>query len=141
MMDKVKEWLDKMELSYALNEERRVFILPYDIDGVKFTVLIIVFPERWVKIAALILDKEKVDERVYKMLLQQNWDLFEVTYSVDPDGNVISENDIPHDSTFDNFKSEFNAVVFGVVNFFEQVGPKLAIEKQGTYSESKSYFV
>ena len=118
MLDKVKEWLDRMQLSYAFNKERRVFLLPYDIDGVKFSVLIIVFPEKWIKIAALILEKDKVNESVYKTLLKANWDLFEVTYSLDPEGNVVSENDITFDSNFENFQSEFNAVVFGVVHFF-----------------------
>ncbi|MHA1867315.1 MAG: hypothetical protein ACTSVB_04610 [Candidatus Heimdallarchaeaceae archaeon] len=134
MFDTVGEWLDKMELKYQKNEEKRTFVLPYDINNVKFMVIILVFPEKWIKIGALILRAEKVTEEMYLALLQENWNLFEVTYSVDEQGNIFSENDIPHTSNYENFVSEFQAVIFGVINFFEKIAPKFQAKAVDTYN-------
>ncbi|MHA1223247.1 MAG: hypothetical protein ACTSSG_06630 [Candidatus Heimdallarchaeaceae archaeon] len=141
MFKTVGEWLKKMDLTFAYNEEKRTFILPYEIDGNKFMVAVLVYPEKWIKIAAMIVEKEKAPKEMYLALLQENWNLFEVTYSVDQEGNVFSENDVTHETNFENFASEFQAVVYGVKNFFERIAPNFRIGAEGTYDRNSSTWV
>ncbi|MFX1513029.1 MAG: hypothetical protein ACFFCQ_10615 [Promethearchaeota archaeon] len=131
--EKVKSWLDQMELRYSHNEEMNLFYLPYDISGTKFAVQIGVFDEKWIKIAALIVQADMIPKGLLRALLNANWHLFDVTYSIDDNGNVFSENDVPVDSNFENFRSEFGAVVFGVTHFFDTIANKLNVEQQDTY--------
>ena len=68
---------------------------------------------------------------VHANLLLANFNLNEVTYSIDPEGNIYSENDLPVDSDLITFKSELGAVVFGYQYFYEQLAPQIGgpIEK------------
>jgi hypothetical protein len=120
---------------------RRAYILPYEIDGNKFLVTIIVFPETWIKIVAMIAENDKVSKDMHLALLKENWNLFEVTYSIDGFGNLFSENDLLQTTNFDNFVSEFQAVVFGVKNFFEKVAPSFQLKASGTYDRNHAAWV
>ena len=140
MFEKVKEWLKKMGLNHAYNKELNLFHLPYTIDGNQFSVVVGVFPDaNWLKIAALIVTAEFVPKGLYEELLKEMWTLFEVTYSVDENGNIFSENDIPFSSNFENFQSEFQAVVFGVTHFFKVIAPKFKISTKGTFGMKTPY--
>jgi hypothetical protein len=140
MFEKVKVWLKQMGLNFAYNQELNLFHLPYNIDGNQFSVVVGVFPDaNWLKIAALIVPAESVPSGLYEALLKEMWNLFEVTYSVDENGNVFSENDIPFSSNFENFQSELQAVVFGVTHFFKVIAPKFKIIPKGTFGMKTPY--
>ncbi len=135
----VKSWLDQMNLKYSHNQEMNLFYLPYDIEGTKFAVQIAIFDDKWIKVAALIVQAEMIPKGLHKALLNANWHLFDVTYSVDDNGNVFSENDVPIDSNFENFRSEFGAVVFGVTHFFDTIAKKLNVTQQDTYEKKAGF--
>lgn len=131
---KVKKWLDKMKLKYAESKFEDEYALPFDIEGTQFLVRVFVL-EKWVKVAALVVPAEFVPEGLHKALLKANWDLFDVTYSVDEDGNIFSENDIPSTSNYENFESEFNAVIAGVLYFFGAVAKEFSVSRRDTYDK------
>ncbi|MFW9993553.1 MAG: hypothetical protein ACFFD4_16025 [Candidatus Odinarchaeota archaeon] len=136
MFDKVKKWLDEMNLKYGVNSELKLFHIPWDVDGIKFSTLLMVTPDnKWIKAAAQILKAEDVPEGLYRSLLKANWDLFDVTYSIDEKGNVYSENDISSESNYAGFRSEIAAIVFGVRYFFNTVAPKFDIAKKETFEK------
>lgn len=141
MFKTIGDWLNKMNLTFIYNEAKRAYIIPYEIDGKKFLTAIFVFPDTWIKVAALVLEASEVTNDMYKALLQENWNLFEVTYSVDPAGNIFSENDLPQNTNYENFVSEFNAVAFGVKHFFETIGPQYKVVAHGTYERNRSMWV
>ncbi len=130
----VKKWLDKMKLKFAESKFEDEFALPFDIEGTQFLVRIFVLGE-WVKVAALVVPAEFVPEGLHRALLKANWDLFDVTYSVDEAGNIFSENDIPSASNFENFESEFNAVVAGVLYFFKAIANEFSVSRRDTYDK------
>lgn len=129
-LDKAKNWLDLMNLKYQVLNNN--IVLLYDIEGIRFAVNINSIGS-WIQIAALIVHiddvpKEKREELLID-LLKQNWELNDVTYSLNPKGSIFSENDILVDSNYENFKSEFGAVVYGVTHFFSKIGPKYGLTK------------
>jgi hypothetical protein len=127
-LDQVKSWLDQMNLNYRVIDDK--IILFYNLEGIRFSVIITI-GSKWIRIAALIIRSEDVPsqhkEQLFKELLQQNWLLNDVTYSVDPNGAVFSENDMPLGANFESFQSEFGAVIYGVTNFFVKIGPKYGL--------------
>ena len=141
MFKQVGDWLQKMGLTFLYNEAKRAFVLPYEIEGNKFLVTVVVFPDKWIKILALIVEKDKLSKDMYLALLQENWNLFEVTYSIDPFGNLFSENDLPQTTNYENFVSEFQAVVFGVKYFFDTIGKNFHLKISGTYDRNRAAWV
>jgi hypothetical protein len=141
MFKQIGDWLTQMGLTFAYNEEKRAFVLPYEIDDNKFLVTIIVFPDTWIKVLALIVENDKIPKDMHLALLQENWNLFEVTYSMDQYGNLFSENDLPQTTNYDNFVSEFQAVIYGVKHFFDEVAPKFRLKAAGTYDRNYSAWV
>ncbi|MFX1265213.1 MAG: hypothetical protein ACFFH0_07520, partial [Promethearchaeota archaeon] len=69
-----------------------------------------------------------IREELLAFLLQENYALDDVTYSMDEKGNIYSENDIPEQASLDDFTSEFNAVVFGMMRFFDNVSARFGLE-------------
>jgi hypothetical protein len=129
-LERVKNWLDQMNLKFKVLHDNIVIL--YDVEGVRFAVIINVMGN-WIQIAASMVHADDVPkerrEELLAALLKQNWELKDVTYSIDPKGSIFSQNDIPLDSNFENFKSEFGAVVYGVTHFFNEIGPKYGLKK------------
>ncbi|MFX0050677.1 MAG: YbjN domain-containing protein [Candidatus Hodarchaeota archaeon] len=129
-LEKVKDWLEKMELKFKVLHDNIVIL--YDVEGIRFAVIINIMGN-WIQIAASMVHNDEIPkekrEEILADLLKQNWELKDVTYSIDPKGSLFSQNDIPLDSNFNNFKSEFGAVVYGVTHFFNSIGPKYGLLK------------
>ncbi|MHA2224877.1 MAG: hypothetical protein ACXAC8_06720 [Candidatus Hodarchaeales archaeon] len=127
---KVKRWLDQMNMKYKVKNSN--VLLLYNVNGIRFAVIVTSL-ENWIRIAALIIRAEEIPKEkkgeIFADLLRTNWELNEVTYSIDPKGAIFSENVVLVDSNFENFKSEFSAVVFGVTHFVRNIGPKYGLEK------------
>lgn len=133
-VEKVKGWLDELNLKCFISPNGSEIMLPYKIDDRTFNVRIVIAPE-WMQLFCQIIPANEIPEElvgaVHANLLLANFNLNEVTFSIDPEGNVYSENDLPADSDLVTFKSELGAVVFGYQHFFEQIAPKIGgvIEK------------
>jgi len=61
-------------------------------------------------------------------MLKANFEYPEVTYSVDDEGNMYIEADMPSDTTFENFESEFNSILFGTLHFYNMICPNVSKE-------------
>jgi len=133
-VEKVKGWLDELNLNYFVSQSGTEIMLPYKIDERTFNVRIVIAPE-WMQLFCQIMAANEIPQElvgtIHANLLLANFNLNEVTFSIDPEGNIYSENDMPIDSDLVTFKSELGAVVFGYQYFFEQLAPKIggAIEK------------
>ena len=133
-VEKVKGWLDELNLNYFVSQSGSEIMLPYKIDERTFNVRIVVAQE-WMQLFCQVLQANEVPQElvgtIHANLLLANFNLNEVTFSIDPEGNIYSENDIPVDADLVTFKSELGAVVFGYQYFFEQLAPKIggAVEK------------
>lgn len=100
--------------------------------------------EKWVQIKCLLMlsknipDIPDLEETLHKKLLQANFNFAEVTYSLDDENNIFSEADMPIDTDFTNFKSEFVSVVFAIDYFFKNIVPGVSeeIKKDDTYKSA-----
>lgn len=127
---KVQKWLKKMDIKFQMINES--IVLMYNIKNIQFAVNINILGE-WIQIAASTVRTQDViaetREELYADLLKQNFLLNDVTYSLDSQGSIFSENDIPVDSNYENFVSEFNAVVYGVIHFYDKIGLKYGLDE------------
>jgi hypothetical protein len=125
-IEKIKSWLNSLEVSFELVEDTSTFKLKWDV----------IRADKWIHVAVLLLRPEEVPsenkEDLYGFLLRENWMLDDVTYSMDERGNLYSENDIPEQTNLENFKSELDAVVFGLERFFTNVSSRFGIEPKGS---------
>ncbi|MHA1639082.1 MAG: hypothetical protein ACTSW0_02610, partial [Candidatus Heimdallarchaeota archaeon] len=105
--------------------------LPYKIDQRTFNVRIVIAPD-WMQLFCLIMAENEIPKElvsaIHANLLLANFNLNEVTYSIDPKGNIYSENDLPVETDIVSFKSELGAVVFGYQYFYEQIATKIGGE-------------
>jgi hypothetical protein len=100
--------------------------------------------EKWVQIKCLLMlsknipDIPDLEETLHRKLLQANFNFAEVTYSLDEENNIFSEADMPIDTDFTNFKSEFVSVVFAIDYFFKNIVPEVSteIKKDDTYKSA-----
>ncbi|TFF89229.1 MAG: hypothetical protein EU549_01325 [Promethearchaeota archaeon] len=100
--------------------------------------------KKWIQIKCLILlneylpDIAGLEERLHKEMLYANFMFAEVTYSIDKQGNIFAEADLPLDTDYNNFKSEFVSIVFAIDNFFKEIIPNVSeeIKKEDTYNSS-----
>jgi hypothetical protein len=131
IVEKVKSWLDELELNYFVSQSGKEIMLPYKIEDRTFNVRIVIAPE-WMQIFCQILAANEVPSdlvsSVHANLLLGNFTLNEVTFSIDQEGNIYSENDLPVNTDMVTFKSELGAVVFGYQYFFEHLAPKIGGE-------------
>lgn len=122
-------------MPFDLAEDTSTFKLKWDVEGTVFEIKITVRADKWIHVAVLLLRSEEVPadskEDLYGFLLRENWLLDDVTYSMDEKGNLYSENDIPEQTNLENFKSELDAVVFGLERFYTNVSSRFGIEPKG----------
>jgi hypothetical protein len=134
-MEQIKSWLSSLEVPFELEEDKNTFKVLWDVEGTNFEVRITVRADKWILVAVLLLRPDEIPaesrEDLYGFLLRENWQLDDVTYSMDEKGNLYSENDIPEQTNLENFKSELDAVVFGLERFFTNVSSRFGIEPKG----------
>jgi len=100
--------------------------------------------EKWILIKCLLMLAKNLPPVVnlepilHRKLLQANFEFVEVTYSLDEYGNIFVEVDMPHETDFVNFKSEFVSIVFGIEQFFKKIIPSISdqIKRENTYKKS-----
>jgi hypothetical protein len=135
-MEQIKNWLNSLEVPFELEEDTSAFKLMWDVEGTNFEVRITLRADKWIHVAVLLLRPEEVPpenkEELYGFLLRENWMLDDVTYSMDEKGNLYSENDIPEQTNLENFKSELDAVCFGLERFFTNASSRFGIEPKGS---------
>ncbi|MFW9786701.1 MAG: hypothetical protein ACFFE2_05715 [Candidatus Thorarchaeota archaeon] len=135
-VEQVEKWLKSLEVSFELVKDINTFKLTWDVDGTPFEIRVAIRADRWIHVAVLLLKPEEIPqeyrEELYGLLLRENWMLDDVTYSMDENGNLYSENDIPELTNLENFKSELDAVIFGLERFFTIVSSRFGIEPRGT---------
>ena len=148
-LDLVKKFLKKLEYKEVIENRHRFYVdMPLDLDlkgpdattPLKLLVRTVV-NENWIMAKCLIMYKNVIPEesiyyKILEELLKANFQLNEVTYSIDPnEGNIFIEADMPADTSFENFKSEYNSILFGVLEFFNNILPAVGkeIRKENTY--------
>ncbi|MFX0114258.1 MAG: hypothetical protein ACFFB3_06905 [Candidatus Hodarchaeota archaeon] len=121
----IGEWLRQMGLKYKLDSKKMTFSVIYEEGGKHWDIRVFV-GKHWIQIAARLAKASDVPEdkkmQIMEQLLKANYELNEVTFSMDEDGNYYSENDVPKVSNFENFRSEFTAVPFGIRYWMKNVG-------------------
>ncbi|MFW9953912.1 MAG: hypothetical protein ACFFD3_05095 [Candidatus Thorarchaeota archaeon] len=134
-VEKIKSWLDSLDAIYELIEDINTFDLKWDVEGTIFDVRITIRADKWIHVAVRLLKPEEIPDEsrqeLYAFLLTENWMLDDVTYSMDEKGNLYSENDIPEQTNFENFKSELDAVILGLERFYTMVSNRFGIEPSG----------
>ncbi|MEX2720194.1 MAG: hypothetical protein Q6362_002095 [Candidatus Wukongarchaeota archaeon] len=136
-VNKIYSWLEEMELKgiIKVGGENRL-IVNFGIEDHVFQVHVLV-TEKWINAKALIayvadMPRSEV-KKVYRLCLNANFELNEVTYSTDPDqGNVWVEVDMPCGSSFENFKVEFGSIPFGIHHFVTEIVPKIDFSVRDT---------
>ncbi|MEA2070999.1 MAG: hypothetical protein U9O98_06875 [Asgard group archaeon] len=127
-VEKIKDWLEELDLKYFISEKGTEIMLPYKIEDKTFNVRIVIAKD-WIQLFCQILPANEVPSNlitsIYANLLLANFNINEVTYSIDPEGNIYSENDLPVNTDLITFKSELGAVVFGYQYFFGELAPKI----------------
>lgn len=100
----------------------------------------VVFDEKWIQIKLLLIPGReippKLEKELYRQLLIGNFNLNEVTYSISTDGDIFVEADMPVNTSFENFESEYGSIEFGADYFLTEIIPKLndKIELKQTYN-------
>ncbi|MFX0107727.1 MAG: YbjN domain-containing protein, partial [Candidatus Hodarchaeota archaeon] len=134
-MEQIKDWLNSLEVPFELEEDTSTFKLMWDVEDVTFEIRITLRADKWIHVAVMLLGPDEIPsenkEDLYAFLLRENWMLDDVTYSMDEEGNLYSENDIPKQTNLENFESELNAVVLGLERFFTIVSSRFGIEPGG----------
>lgn len=76
-----------------------------------------------------------IDLKLNTLLLRANFDLFDVTYSLDEANNVFVEMDIIPSANFEAFEDELRGLFFGIEYFFNAIMPKVfeEIKRLDTY--------
>ncbi len=84
---------------------------------------------KWINVKLMIIRNEEVPKKMrlplYDRLLKANFDLNEVTYSMSQSSDVFVEADLPVNTDYTNFESEYGSVEFGVDFFLTEVVPTL----------------
>jgi len=142
-VQKVKEFLKRMDLKFELIEDRNAFVVPFSSEktGRQFNVVITI-KENWVTTAAIAARREElprdIDEKeFYRLLLLLTFELNEVTYGLTNRGDVVvhAESHV-RALSFENFKVELGSVVFGVEFFHREILPNYPkIEVPDYYSK------
>jgi hypothetical protein len=136
---KAKDWLKKMNLKFEeLKKEKRLILLA-NYNNMKYIVQIAnkrnaETKKDWICTYVLLLGGESLpsDKKtaLFTELLLQNYLVEDLTYSIDLNHNVYSENDSPINTNYDSFKSEFKRSVEGIKIFNEQILSKVGLKME-----------
>ncbi len=126
--EQIRTWLELMRMPYDYDEDRDLYSTIYDVEGHRLPVIIESTKPEWIKVRVRLGDLSMIPEEsrfgVLREMLLRNYELDDVTFSLDESGVMYSENDIPRSSNLENFHSELTAVVLGALTFVREIGPK-----------------
>ena len=136
IIEKVAKWLEQMNLKIIRVEDESRIIVNYNITDYVFQVQLL-SSESWINAKALVANTHDLSDtellQLYRSVLVANWELNEVTFSVDPDnGNIWCETDMPVDTSFENFEVEITSIPFGIKHFLDKIAPTLSFEVRDT---------
>ena len=148
---KVKDFLIQLGINdknIAENDDENSFEIPLTIEFENSEPIILktkmLITEKWIFSKCLIIYDNKLPTSgnikylLYQELLKANFELAEVTYSLDQANNIYIETDMLTITHFENFQSEFQSIPFGVLHFFNEIVPKISneIKRQNTFDRS-----
>jgi hypothetical protein len=128
----VGSFLDQMGVKYALDEEKGLILSNWSIEDKPFTVGVWTAGP-WLIIRGYILPKSLIPKekelQLYRELLNTHYNLAEVRYDIDEEGNIGTTQSIPVEGlNITNFQSEFNAVLYAIKFFITEIVIKLGID-------------
>jgi hypothetical protein len=116
---------------------RNMLIVPYkytiqdageDIPALLFEAKI-TYLHRWINVKLLLLQADAVPDRLtaplYERLLRANYDLNQVTFSLSETKDIFVEADMPVETDYLNFETEYGSIEFGVEYFLTEIVPDL----------------
>lgn len=127
MFDEIILYLSKMDLYPQISEDR--LIIPFNFCEQEFLVNIL-YSDNWVETGALIVRAnelpENIDkEKLYAKLLMDNLYIKEVNYGLTIEGDILIHAETSAESLgFENFKTEFGSVIYGIKNYVENILPE-----------------
>ncbi|MHA1683563.1 MAG: hypothetical protein ACTSUE_21675 [Promethearchaeota archaeon] len=150
-VEKVKETMKTLEDYFrdtvdqiGINRKEYELTVPMEYAEMKFVTILSISPT-WIFIKCKILNMDDVPEKIklklYELILTSNFELNAVFYSLDPDlSSVWIENDLPAAQLgMENFDLNFNAIIFGIKYFVDNIAPKLDQKVRGTYDSDTLY--
>lgn len=138
----VKKFLTRMKLKFSYDEELKTVSLLYQVEGKDFTIQIFI-GEEWIVMGALLVKHEELPSNIdlkefYGHLLQDTFYFNEVTYGLTKNRDVIVHAEINVNAlNFEDFRTEFGSVVFGIKHFVENVMKDFPIKP----SEASKFYV
>jgi len=129
VVNTLNEFLKKMELKFKYDKKARAFFVPFRIDDRDFMILITI-RGKWITTASLIVRNSDLPpdlnrEEFYARLLKETFYLNEVTYGLTKDNDVVVHAETHVDAlSFENFKTEFWSVVYGIKHFLDRIFPE-----------------
>jgi len=121
-----------MGVKYALDEEKGLILSNWSIEDKPFTVGVWTAGP-WLIIRGYILPKNLIPKekelQLYRDLLNTHYNLAEVRYDIDEEGNIGTTQSIPVEGlNIKNFQSEFNAVLYAIRFFITEIASKFGID-------------
>ena len=140
------EFLKKMEIKELEEDaEHKSYMIPLKFtfsDGFEIKLKTIFrVTDRFIMSKCLLLfykDIERsrdIDLTLNTLLLQANFDLFDVTYSLDQENNVYVEMDVIPTANYEAFEDELKGLFYGIEHFFNKVMVEVfkEIKRTSTY--------
>ena len=153
--NKVKDFIIKVgikEDNIIENQEEWSFEIPLTVEFKDSDPMVlktkILITEKWIFSKCLIMfgntiPSGNIKHMLYQEMLRANFDLAEVTFSLDQAENIYIETDMPVHTNYENFETEFQSIPFGVLHFFNDIGPRISAElkRQDTFGKHGSMYV
>jgi len=141
------EYLKRMEIQdLETDEKEKTYTIPLKFtfpDGyeIKLRTLFRV-TDRFIMAKCLLIfhddikHSSQIDLKLYRLLLQATFELFDVTYSIDEKEDVFVEMDIIPSANFEAFEDELKGIFYGIEFFFNKIMPEIIkeIKYEDTYN-------
>ena len=139
--DHTVEFLTKMGAKFIEKQETQTLILAHLIHNKYYHVNIVCEP-KWIYTYVLIMNGLDIPEEkkkdIFRELLILNKQEKDLTFSLDEEDNIYSENDSPYNTDYEAFKSEYIMTVKGIELFIEKVAKKFGLEMFDTVAAKKN---
>jgi len=154
--EKIMGFLNKMGVKEIKEKiSKRLIEVPLKIDltsgeTLELTVKLITSEGGWLKIKCLLMfndsipESPKITKTLWEKLLQANYEYPELTYSLDLERDVFVETDMPINTTYENFKSEYdNSIEVGALQYFDKILPEInaEIKKTDTFERVRHLYL
>ena len=144
IMIQLEEYFQDKVDQIGINHREFEITIPIEYMNMKF-VTILAFHPNWIFIKCKVLDLEDVPEKVkfelYEKILSANFELNAVFYSIDPElKGIWIENDLAIPGlNMESFDIKFNAIIFGIKFFVDNIALPLNQEVKSTFQASSMY--